>query len=60
MTVELKNVTTVLRPVRVIPPSTTYFSISLGTMCTVISNLDLFSSYRYSSECIELVCGNFG
>ncbi len=30
MTVELKNVTTVLRPVRAIPPKTSYFSVGLG------------------------------
>ena len=32
MTLELKNVTSVLRPVRVIPPGTTHFSISLGRL----------------------------
>ncbi|XP_064614552.1 LOW QUALITY PROTEIN: deleted in lung and esophageal cancer protein 1-like [Liolophura sinensis] len=30
MTLELKNVTTVLRPCRVLPPTTPYFSIGLG------------------------------
>ena len=39
MVLEFKNVTSVLRPIRIVPPKTQYFSVGLGKYGLIVEGL---------------------